>query len=681
MNPVSATEFAAVLASPGLPHEPAPPTDGIGLVLVVGDEAAESLAATLASVRSLIDHWVIVQTGSGEPIAAAVQQALEGVPGRLITAESFGFGQDRTEALRSARSAARYSLLLEAGETLELAEGAALPALTGDAVYLMARQNGQVCWQPRLVSNRLVWRDHGVVRSQLEGAEAAVRQFVVGISVLAAPLDADTARRDAAALEAALQLDPENTRLAHELAAAYRLAEQYESASVAYRRALAMGGSEELTAQSMLWSGRLLERAGGRPDDVVAAYLKAFQAHPARAEALIDLARFCREHKLFDLARMAAGHALGIPMPREETWADEEVYAWRCLDEYAVASYWTGHEAECVAACRHLLDDPVLPEPHRDRVEANLNAAVAKLGAEASRTITPAVLPRQANRDTADNRILVADVAPLEAPVLTDLLSPTRRVYVTLVGVDEAAGDLMERQLCWVTRFEPLPERYDAVRELALPNQTVLPFAIGDGAERSVWSGVHPAEPRVLETFGWSAPPSGDALTVATRRLDEIAEVEIVDLLHIDLRSADLSAFRHGRTRLAEAVAVQARLALIAVHPDQPSLGEFDLAARELGLVPHAITEVERTSMAPWGETLHQVREVEVVYVRDFTRPELMSDAQLTQLALLAHHCWGSHDLALRCLLQLELRGAVALGAAEIYRHRVAPNTAAVLGG
>jgi hypothetical protein len=126
---------------------------------------------------------------------------------------------------------------------------------------------------------------------------------------------------------------------------------------------------------------------------------------------------------------------------------------------------------------------------------------------------------------------------------------------------------------------------------------------------------------------------------------------------------------------------VQARIALIAVHPDQPSLGEFDLAARAVGLVPHAITMVERTGMAPWGEALHQVREAEVVYVRDFTRPELMSDTQLTQLALLAHHCWGSYDLALRCLLQLEMRGAVALGAGETYRARVAPVDHLVFGG
>jgi len=679
MNPVSATEFAAVLASPGLPHEPAPPTDGVGLVLVVGDDA-EALAATLASVRNLIDHWVIVHTGSDEAIGAAVQAALDGVPGRLLDAEPFGFGQDRTEALRNARSAARYSLLLEAGETVELAEGTSLPELTGDAVHLAVRQGSLVSWQPRLVSNRFVWRDHGVVRSRLEGVEAASRQFAVGINVLAAPLDADTARHHAAVLEAALQVDPENARLAHELAGAYRVAEQYESASVAYRRALAMGGGEEMIAESLLWAARLLERAGARADDIVAAYLKAFQAHPARAEALVDLARYCRDHKLFDLARMAAGHAMGIPMLREETWADEEVYAWRCLDEFAVASYWTGHEAECVAACRHLLDDPALPEAHRGRVEANLNAAVAKLGAEASRTITPAVLPRQANRDNADTRGTVVEAAVVEEPALWDLLSPARPVSVMLIGVEEPAGDLMERQLCRVTRFEPMPERYEAVRELNLPNQTVLPFALGDGSERSVWSGVHPAEPRVLETFGWLAEESGDVLNVATRKLDDVA-VEPVDLLHLDLRHADLSAFRHGRATLAAAVAVQARIALISLHPEQPSLGEFDLAARALGLVPHAITMVERTSMAPWGATLHQVREAEVVYVRDFTRPELMSDIQLSQLALVAHHCWGSHDLALRCLLQLELRGSVALGAAETYRHRVSPAEAAVYGG
>jgi hypothetical protein len=275
---------------------------------------------------------------------------------------------------------------------------------------------------------------------------------------------------------------------------------------------------------------------------------------------------------------------------------------------------------------------------------------------------------------------MIEAAAAVEVPALSDLLCPDRLVSVMLIGVEVPAGDLMERQLARLIRFEPMPERYEAVRDLALPNQTVLPFALGDGEERSVWSGAHPAEPRVLETFGWLAQPSGDVLTVATRKLDDIAQAPI-DLLRIDLRHADLAAFRYGRATLAAAVAVQARIALIAVHPDQPSLGEFDLAARAVGLVPHAITTVERTGMAPWGETLHQVSEAEVVYVRDFTRPELMSDDQLTQLALISHHCWGSHDLALRCLLQLEMRGAVALGSAETYRHRVSPTGQPVFGG
>jgi tetratricopeptide (TPR) repeat protein len=679
MNPVSATEFAAVLASPGLPHEAAPPTGGVGLVLVVADDVA-ALATTMDSVRELISHWLIVHTGSDEALPAAVNAALDGVPGQLLRAQSMAFGQDRTEALRVARPAARYSLLLEAGETVELAAGASLPELSGDAVHLAVRQGGLVSWQPRLVSNRFAWRDRGVVRSHLEGAEASTRQFAPDLVVHTPAPDTATAQQHAAALEAAWQVDPENAGLAHELATAYRVAEQYESAGAAYRRALNMGGTEQEVADAMLWSARLLERSGARPEDVIAVYLKAFQAHPARAEALVDLARFCRDHKLYDLARMAAGHALGIPMPREESWAEEEVYSWRALDEYAVASYWTGHEVECVAACRNLLADSALPAAHRPRVEANLNAAEAKLGAEVSRTVSPAVLPRQANRDTADDRATLIEAGPVEVPALTGLLSPQRSVSVMLIGVEEPAGDLMARQLCEVTRFEPLPERYEAVRELALPRQTVLPYALGDGGERSVWSGVHPAEPRVLETFGWLHQPAGDLLTVATRKLDDI-EHAAVDLLHIDLRHADLAAFQHGRNTLAGAVAVQARIALIALHPDQPSLGEFDLAARALGLVPHAITVVERTGMAPWGEALHQVSEAEVVYVRDFTRPELMSDDQLTQLALVAHHCWGSHDLALRCLLQLELRGTVALGAAETYRLRVSPAAEVVFGG
>ncbi len=64
----------------------------------------------------------------------------------------------------------------------------------------------------------------------------------------------------------------------------------------------------------------------------------------------------------------------------------------------------------------------------------------------------------------------------------------------------------------------------------------------------------------------------------------------------------------------------------------------------------------------------------DVVYVRDFTRPELMNAEQLKQLALLAHYCFGSCDLAMRCIGYLERRGDVPAGTMMTYANGLRPH-------
>ena len=56
---------------------------------------------------------------------------------------------------------------------------------------------------------------------------------------------------------------------------------------------------------------------------------------------------------------------------------------------------------------------------------------------------------------------------------------------------------------------------------------------------------------------------------------------------------------------------------------------------------------------------MNQLLEADIVYVRDFTRPDSMSPDQLQHLAMIAHHCYASFDLAAKCVQQLALRGLV----------------------
>jgi hypothetical protein len=64
---------------------------------------------------------------------------------------------------------------------------------------------------------------------------------------------------------------------------------------------------------------------------------------------------------------------------------------------------------------------------------------------------------------------------------------------------------------------------------------------------------------------------------------------------------------------------------------------------------------------------LNQLLEGDAVYVRDFTKAESMKPEQLKHLAIIAHHCYKSFDLAANCLHRLAERGAVPRDALARY--------------
>ncbi|HEY1311572.1 MAG TPA: FkbM family methyltransferase [Pseudolabrys sp.] len=150
---------------------------------------------------------------------------------------------------------------------------------------------------------------------------------------------------------------------------------------------------------------------------------------------------------------------------------------------------------------------------------------------------------------------------------------------------------------------------------------------------------------------------------IATRRLDDIAEI---DFLKIDVQGSELAVFRNGRNKLDHAVAIQTEVSFLPLYVGQPVFGDIDLELRGLGFVPHAFAAIKNRLIAPMTNpadpysSLNQLLEVDIVYVRDFMHPDLMQPEQLKHLALIAHHCYRSYDLALNCVHHLAIRGAIA---------------------
>jgi len=156
----------------------------------------------------------------------------------------------------------------------------------------------------------------------------------------------------------------------------------------------------------------------------------------------------------------------------------------------------------------------------------------------------------------------------------------------------------------------------------------------------------------------------------------DMAELPAIDFLKMDVQGAELMALQNGREKLAGCVAAQLETSFVPLYKDQPPFGAVDLEMRSQGFIPHRFMDIKRWPISPAISgndprvPIHQLLESDIVYIRDLTRPDGFSDEQLKKLALIAHAAYRSPDLAARCLVELERRGAVADG--DILRYLAA---------
>ena len=139
----------------------------ICLCMIVRNEAPV-IARCIASVRPLITHWVIVDTGSTDGTQDIIRRELAGLPGKLYERPWKDFAHNRSEALDLARPHGDYTLIIDADDTLELPADLRLPLL-GEDCYTVDISDGTLHYQRKqLVSNRLRWFYRGVLHEFID---------------------------------------------------------------------------------------------------------------------------------------------------------------------------------------------------------------------------------------------------------------------------------------------------------------------------------------------------------------------------------------------------------------------------------------------------------------------------------------------------------------------------------
>lgn len=266
-----------------------------------------------------------------------------------------------------------------------------------------------------------------------------------------------------------------------------------------------------------------------------------------------------------------------------------------------------------------------------------------------------------------------------EPDLLRDLIQPARLTSVVDVGANPIDGEppykaMLQRRLCTVIGFEPQDEALAVLNARKSDLESYYHYVVGNG---------HKAKLRLCRLPGMTSLllPDQNALShfakfaewgsvvsehpVQTRRLDDIAEIRDLDLLKIDVQGSELAVFGSGRQKLKQAVAVQTEVSFLCLYKEQPTFGDIDGELRKQGFVPHAFTDVKQRMIAPLSDpsnphaAMNQLLEADIVYVRNFMRPADMTVEQLKHLAMIAHHCYRSFDLAANCVHHLIARKAV----------------------
>ena len=261
--------------------------------------------------------------------------------------------------------------------------------------------------------------------------------------------------------------------------------------------------------------------------------------------------------------------------------------------------------------------------------------------------------------------------------MIETLLSPASIVIADIgaafLGETPPWQPLLNAGLGRLFAFEPDARQAEPLRQRLGATGTVIEAAVGDGRGHTLhvcdhgWTSLLEPDPAALAFFNTFRQLGRvkSTQTIQTRRLDDIAELPPIDFLKMDIQGAELMVLQNGRNKLAGCVAAQLEVSFVTLYKNQPVFGAIDLEMRAQGFIPHRFMDIKRWGIAPAvigndpRVAGNQLLEADIVYVRDPVHADVMTDAQLKKLAVVAHFVTRSPDLAARALVELEKRGAV----------------------
>ena len=229
---------------------------------------------------------------------------------------------------------------------------------------------------------------------------------------------------------------------------------------------------------------------------------------------------------------------------------------------------------------------------------------------------------------------------------------------------------------CEVLGFEPVAEECGRRNAAARAGFRFLPYVIGDGSEQTFHecaltynsSLLEPNMELLGEFTDFAALFEVVAKTrVRTRRLDDLAEVGVVDFLKIDVQGGELMVLEGASRILRGALIVHTEACFAPLYRNQPLFGDLDRHLRAGGFVLHKFVYFGGYPFKPMpldqAGAVDQILWCDAVYARNFESFHLLSADQLLKLAAIAHENYASLGMAARALGEFDRKTGSAVQA------------------
>ena len=261
-------------------------------------------------------------------------------------------------------------------------------------------------------------------------------------------------------------------------------------------------------------------------------------------------------------------------------------------------------------------------------------------------------------------------------PTLSTLIGIETNLKVIDIGANPIDGDppykeILKTGSVSLIGFEPHDEALGKLNQAKGPYETYLGYAIGDGKKHKLnicsSSGLTSLlKPNPVVTSRFHLFPSIttviDIIDVQTVKLDDIAEVSGADFMKIDIQGAELMAFKHAKNCLRDISVIQTEVEFLPMYVNQPLFSDVDVFLRKQGFILHRFANLYSRVITPlllnddpYAE-MDQLLWGDAIYIKDFTKPHLLSDQHLLAMCRVMHEIYHSLDLVLHLLKEYDSR-------------------------